>query len=212
MPKRGEIVLGVFLSLIIGITAVAQQAAIAPKPSPGHKKLAAFVGTWKDEAEIKPGPLGPGGKMSLTETCEWFTGGFSLVCHAEATGVMGELKTLSVLTYDTEEQVYRSYDLNSVGQSGAAKGTVDGDTWTFDGESKIGGKLIKTRYTIQLPSPDSAVLKAEASVAGGPMTLLMELKGTRVKQSLSNSNSCVHGASEGWPFECFQNLLRPPGG
>jgi hypothetical protein len=193
MTKRGDVVLGVALSLTIGITAVAQQGAIAPKPSPGHKKLAAFAGTWNDEAEIKPGPLGSGGKMSLTETCEWFTGGFSLICH-------------------TEEQVYRSYDFNSVGQSGAAKGTVDGDTWTFDGESKIDGKLIKTRYTIQLPSPDSAVLKAEASVAGGPMTFLMELKGTRVKQSLSNSNSCVHGASEGWPFECFQNLLTPPRG
>jgi len=111
-----------------------------------------------------------------------------------------------VLTYNTEAQLYRSYDFNSVGQSGAAKGTVDGDTWTFDGEAMIGGKLIKTRHTIQLPSPDSAVMKSEISIAGGPMTLLMELKSTRVKQSLSNSNSCVHGASEGWLFECFQSL------
>ena len=207
MPRRRNIVLGLALTLVSEITVVAQQP-VTPQPSPAHKKLAAFVGTWKDEAEIKPSPLGPGGKMSLTETCNWFTGGFSIVCYSESTGVMGELKALTVFTYDPEEKVYRLYEFNSVGRSGAAKGTVDGDTWTFDGESKMGDKLIKTRSTIKILSPDSAVMKSEVSVEGGPMTLLMDLKGSRVKEALSNFNSCVHGASEGWPFECFQNL-RP---
>jgi Protein of unknown function (DUF1579) len=205
MPRHRNIVLGLAMTLVSGIAVVAQQP-VTPQPSPAHKKLAAFVGTWKDEAEIKPGPLGPGGKMSLTETCNWFTGGFSIVCYSETTGVMGDLKALAVFSYDPEEKVYRLYEFNSVGRSGAAKGTVDGDTWTFDGESKMGDKLIKTRSTIRILSPDSAVMKSEVSMEGGPMTLLMDLKGSRVKQALSNFNSCVHGASEGWPFECFQNL------
>ncbi len=32
------------------------------------------------------------------------------------------------------------------------------------------------------------------------------LKGTRLKQSLSDFNSCAH-SSEGWVFECFQKWL-----
>jgi hypothetical protein len=195
---------------LAGISVVAQQPAGTHQPSPEHKKLAAFVGTWKDEAEMKPGPLGPGGKMSLTETCEWFTGGFSVVCHTETAGLMGGLKTLTVLTYDSEEKVYRFYEFNSLGSNNVAKGTVDGDIWSFEGESKTGNKLIKIRTTIKIPSPDSAVMKSEVSLDGGPMNLFMELKGSRVSGSLTDFNSCVPHASEGWPFElfeCYRTLL-----
>jgi hypothetical protein len=207
MLKRGSRVLGVTLTLISGITVAAEQPVGTPQPSSEHKKLAAFVGTWKDEAEMKPSQFGPGGKMSLTETCEWFTGGFSIVCLTEATGIMGDLKTLSVLGYDPEERVYRLYEFNSMGWSSAAKGSADRDTWTFDGESRMGGKLVKNRATIKLPSPDSATMKSEMSVDGGPMTLVMELKGIRVKQNLSDFHSCVPHASEGWVFECYQIWL-----
>jgi Protein of unknown function (DUF1579) len=115
MLKRGNMVLGVALTLISGITVEAQQLVGTPGPSPEHKKLAAFVGTWEDEAEMKPGPFGAGGKMRLTETCRWFTGGFSIVCHTQTTGFMGDLKSLSVLGYDPEEKVYRLYEFNSTG-------------------------------------------------------------------------------------------------
>jgi hypothetical protein len=194
---------------VIGVIAVlAQEPGDALQPSAEHKKLGVFVGTWNDEAEIKPGPLRPGGRMSLTESCEWFTGGFSIVCHTETTGFMGDLKALSVLSYDSEEKVYRFYELNSMGRNSTAKGIVDGDTWTFSGESKMGNKLIKSRFMIKMPSPDSATMRTEMSVDGGPWTLLMELKGTRVKQSLTDFSSCVPHGSEGWPFELFECYRR----
>lgn len=210
MLGRQSIVLALAVSwTVIGVIAVlAQEPGDALQPSAEHKKLGVFVGTWNDEAEIKPGPLSPGGKMSLTETCEWFTGGFSIVCHTETTGFMGDLRTLSVLSYDPEEKVYRFYELNSMGRSSTAKGIVNGDTWTFDGESKMGNKLIRSRLTIKIPSPDSAVMRSEMSVDGGPWTLFMELKGTRVKQNLSGFNSCVPHASEAWPFELFECYRR----
>jgi hypothetical protein len=207
MLKRGSMVLAVAWALIGLITVTAQEPGRPPQPSPANKKLGVFVGTWKDEAEMKPGPFGPGGKLSLTETCEWFTGGFSVVCHTDTTGFMGDLKTLTVLTYDPDEKLYRFYEFNSVGLSESAKGTVDGDTWMFDGESKMGGKVIKSRSTIRLSSPDSAVVRSEVSVDGGPMTLLMELKGTRVKQNLSGINSCGPHGSEAWMFECYRISL-----
>jgi len=193
---------------LIGLSVAAQQQASAAKPSAEHQKLAAFVGTWKDEAEMKPSPLGPGGKIGLTETCGWFAGGFSVVCHTETVGSMDGLKTLTVLTYDSEEKVYRFYEFNSAGRSNSGKGTVNGDIWTFEGESKIGNRLIKVRTTINLPSPNSAVMKSEASVDSGPMTLLMELKGTRAKQSQTDLSACVPHGSEGWPFELFECYRR----
>src|SRR5690349_9072104 len=102
MLKCRSIVVAIFWALMSVMTAIAQEPAGLPRPSPEHKKLGVFVGTWKDEAELKPGPLGSGGRMSLTETCDWFTAGFNIVCHTDTTGFLGDLKTLSVLTYDAE--------------------------------------------------------------------------------------------------------------
>lgn len=208
MLKRENVALAFAWALICGISSVAKQPVSAPQPSPEHKRLSAFVGTWEDEAELRASPFGPGGKMRITETCEWFAGGFSLVCHSESTGLMGEGKALTVLNYDAEEKVYTYYELNNFGLTNSAKGTVDGDAWTFNGELKMGGKLIKTRFTIRLPSPDSSLMNTEISTDGGPWTPLMELKGSRVKQSLNDVNSCIPHGSEGWPFELFDCYRR----
>jgi len=210
MLKRESMVLAVFSGLISVMTAIAQEPAGLPQPSPEHKKLGAFVGIWKDEALMKPGPLGGGGRMSLTQTCEWFTGGFSVVCHTETLARMSNLKALTVLTYDPEEKVYRIYEFNSAGWNNSARASVNGDTWTFEGESKMGGKLVKSRSTIKLPSPDSATMQSEVSVDGGQWTVVMELKGARGEASLTDFNSCVPHGSEGWPFElfeCYRTLL-----
>ena len=181
MLKRGSILLAGVLTLIGAITVVAQQPAGPPQPSPEHKKLGVFVGSWKDDVEMKPGPFGPGGKFTVKETCEWFAGGFSVVCHSESTGFMGDVRTLTVLTYDPEEKAYTYYEFNSIGQNDSAKGTVDGDTWTWNGDWKMGGKLIKNRSTLKMASPDSVTMTSEVSADGGPWTPLAELKGSRVK-------------------------------
>lgn len=181
MRKSWGTVLVAALGLLGAVAILAQEPAGPPQPSPEHKKLAAFVGTWKDFAEMKPGAFGPGGKFNTTETCEWFAGGFSVVCHAETTSSMGDLKGLSVLSYDPEEKVYTYYATNSWGENESAKGTIEGDTWTWNGESKMRGKLIKSRFTMKIPSPDSATMKFEVSADGGPWALAMEGKRSRAK-------------------------------
>ncbi len=181
MGKREIVVLAVALTVVCGIKVIAQGPMGTPQPSAENKKLGAFVGTWKDEAEMKPGPFGPGGKMSMTETCEWYTNGFSLECHTDTTGFMGNIKTLTLMNYNAVQKVYTIYELNSFGHTNSAKGSVDGDTWTFVSEEDMGGKVVRTRTTIKMPSPDTALMNAELSVDGGAWTPLMELKGTRVK-------------------------------
>ena len=201
MLTRG--ILSIVLSLM-GWVPLLAQTPVDPSQPAEYKNLAAFVGTWKYEVEVKPGFLGPGGRMSLTESCERLAGGVTVVCHAETLTRAGHLTTLSVLTYDSDEKVYKLYEFESTGRSNFARGTVDADTWTFVGESKRDGKLVRTRSTMNLSSSGSAVLKAEVSVNGGPWTLLLESQGARENQTLHDPYSCGHGSSEGWPFELFE--------
>src|SRR2546426_10561000 len=67
----------------------AQTPAAAPGPGPEHQKLAYFLGRWRETVDMKPGPMGPGGKMTATSTCEWFSGGFYLVCRPQGRGPTG---------------------------------------------------------------------------------------------------------------------------
>jgi hypothetical protein len=38
-----------------------------------------------------------------------------------------------------------------MGLTNLANGTVEGDTCTFNAESRMGGKLVKIRFTIKIP-------------------------------------------------------------
>jgi len=49
--------------------ALAQAPGEKPKPGPEHKRLGYFVGKWTAEAEMKPSPFMPGGKMMNHDTC-----------------------------------------------------------------------------------------------------------------------------------------------
>ncbi len=158
------------------------QAPAAPKPGPEVQKLAYFAGRWNQVAEMKPGPMGPGGKMTATSSCEWFPGGFFLVCRGDGTGPMGENHGLGILGYSTERKRYTYYGIDNSGMNGdMSYGQFTGDTWTWEGESLMGGKPVKGRYVMKVASPDSYSWKWELSVAGGPMTAVAEGSETRAK-------------------------------
>jgi uncharacterized protein DUF1579 len=158
------------------------QAPAAPKPGPEHQKLAYFAGRWNEVGDMKPGPMGPGGKMTATSSCEWFSGGFFLVCRGDGTGPMGENHGLGILGYSTERKRYTYYSIDNSGMNGdIAYGQFTNDTWNWEGESLMGGKTVKGHYVIKVTSPDSYTWKWEMSVAGGPMALVAEGTETRAK-------------------------------
>ena len=137
----------VVLSLA-GVQSAAAQAPQAPKPGPEHQRLGYFVGKWMTDGEMKAGPMGPGGKMNSTDTCEWFEGRFAVVCHSDGKTPMGPNKTIAILSYSPEEKVYTYYAVDNSGMTMASvpKGTVQGDTWTYNDEGMMGGKKMKTRH------------------------------------------------------------------
>ena len=164
-----------------GLPSAAAQAPQAPKPGPEHKRLGYFVGKWNAEGEMKPGPMGPGGKMKSTDTCEWFEGQYSVICRSEGTMPTGSSKSIGILGYNTEEKVYTYYGIDNSNMTMASvpKGTVRGDTWTYTDESTYGGQKVKSRVTIKELSPTSYTFRMEMQGPDGKWTPMMESKNTK---------------------------------
>lgn len=160
--------------------AAAQDAASAPAPAPELKKLDYFAGTWKTQGEIKPGPMGPGGKFSSVDHYEWMTGKFFLVSHSRQTTSMGNAVGTAYFGYNTDDKNYTYDAFNTMGEAEHAKGTVEGDTWTWTATNKMGGKVMKGRYTVTVSSPTSYNIKFEIAPEGGDYSTVVEGKATKM--------------------------------
>ncbi len=139
------------LALLLGGRAFAEEGK-APKPGPEHQRLAFFVGKWKAEGTMAENPFMPAGKFTSSDICEWFEGKFAVVCRSQGKGPMGPTKGLFIMSYSLEEKVYLYYGLDNSPMAMAAvpRGTVEGDLWTYTDESKMGGQVVKSRYTLKL--------------------------------------------------------------
>src|SRR5947209_7763797 len=111
--------------LVVAAAAMAQMEM--PKPGPEHKRLDIFVGSWSLEGDMKSSSMGPGGKMSETEKCEWMEGGFYLVCHADYKSTMGNGVGLSVMGYSNDDKTYTYREFSSDGEFVDARGAPNGD-------------------------------------------------------------------------------------
>lgn len=177
MTRISALLIGVLLS------AVAAFAQMGPaKPGPELKKLDYFLGHWTSEGEAKPGPMGPGGKFTESSHGEWMEGGFFLVIHSDFKGgAMGNAIGTAYMGYNSDEKVYTYDAFSSMGESIHSKGTVDGDTWNWTNEFKMGPQTMKARYTMKVLSPDSYTFKFEMSPDGTKWETGMEGKATRSK-------------------------------
>lgn len=160
--------------VFIGTSLLLAEGMEPPKPGPEHARLERWVGVWKGSGEMKENPFGPAGKMTWTETCEWFPGNFHVICHSESKGDTGDSKGLSLIGYDAESKRYTWYGLDSSGWSDMAKGNVEAKTWTFSSETQLGGKPMKSRMVIEEVSPTANRFKWEMSEDGKNWTLLMD--------------------------------------
>lgn len=151
------------------------------KPGEEEKRIAYFVGTWVSEGEAKASPMGPGGKTSGRETCEWFAGGYHLICRGEGTNPMGSFKTQSTMGYDPEEKTYTFFMNTSMGDGFFVRGNVNGKVWTWNFENKVQGQTMKGRVTITEETPTSNLFKMEVMSEGGQWLVLEESRAKKVK-------------------------------
>jgi hypothetical protein len=181
----------VALTLGLGVRLLSAQAPSAPpNPGPEQEKLATFVGKWNSEGNLQPSAFGPGGKYTGVETCEWIANRFGVLCRTQGTVPMGPVTAVSMMGYDPGEKTYVYFEINTLGETTIARGTVDGDTWAWKGEGKVGGKVMRQYFTIKVVSHDTATYKFEVAEGDGPPTLVMEGKQTRIimqKQPVSGT-------------------------
>jgi hypothetical protein len=163
--------------MVLAASALAQTEM--PKPAPELKKLDIFAGSWTLEGDMKPSSMGPGGKMTESEKCEWMEGGFFLVCHTDFKSSMGNGTGMSILGYSTDDKVYTYREFNSWGEFDDSKGSVDGDTWTWTSDEKMGGATVKGRFTMKITSATSYTFMFEMSQDGTKWTNVMDGKATK---------------------------------
>lgn len=175
---------GGFVSILAQAQVAFGQAPTAaqPKPGPEVERLAYYLGTWTGEGEAKSGPFGPAGKLSSTTTCEWFAGGFHLVCRGEERGPTGKRTFLNIRGYDEKTKAYTEYGISDFGESEYnTGGSIVGNKRTFVFDTDLGAKPTQLRYVEVQASPTLFTYRAEASIDGGPWTVIAEGKVTKVR-------------------------------
>ena len=90
-------------AIVLALVAMNTLHAQAPKLSPEHQKIQAFLGTWQYDIDTKASPFGPAGKTTGTDRIEPGPGGFSVVYHPELTGPAGKLWRMPDAEYRTRE-------------------------------------------------------------------------------------------------------------
>lgn len=154
----------------------------AAKPGPEVQKLGYYVGTWEGHGETKGGPFGAPGKLSSRMICNWFAGGYQVVCRGHEIGPTGRREFLNILSYDEESKGYTEYSISSRGESEYDRnGSLVGGKLTFLVDQNIGGKLAKFRYSEDHLSSALMTYRAEASVDGAPWSEIAsgEIRKTR---------------------------------
>jgi hypothetical protein len=93
---------------------------------------------------------------------------------------MGASKGVSFMGYDPSEKVYTFHEFSSTGDDIEAKGTVDGDTWNWTSESKMGDAKMSARVTIKHVSKTEYTFKLEMSQNGGDFSVVEEMTAHKV--------------------------------
>ncbi len=164
-------------ALALATAAMAQQEP--PKPAPELKKLDVFVGTWSLDGNMKPGMMGPGGSMTENEKCAWMEGDFYLVCHSDYKSSMGNGVGLAVMGYSTDDKAYTYREFNSFGEFEDSRGTLDGDTWTWTSDEKMGPMTMKGRFIMKMTSATSYTFIFDMSQDGTKWSTVMDGKATK---------------------------------
>ncbi len=163
--------------LTVGICTLACSAFAQPparRPGPEHARMSYFAGQWQFAGESD------GLKYTVAQGCEWFAGGFHLVCRGEGKGELGSLINQAVFAYDPGARSYTIYSINSFGNALFGKGAVADKIWTWDTELNGVKGPFKARLTMTEQSPTAYTYKMEGLV-GGSWTVLEEGHANKVR-------------------------------
>ena len=173
---------GIAAWLLVATATLSAQSAAPAKPGPEHQKLSAFVGTWNSEGTSQESPYGPAGKVSAVETYEWLPGGFFLSHKWDVKQGSLQFQGMEIIGYDARNKAYTSRFFDSLGNSGTLRGRVQGNAWTWTGDSDVAGKPLKERCTTVAVRAEVFTNKCEYSLDGVKWQVNFEQRSTRAAQ------------------------------
>lgn len=169
-------------TLLLCAPLLSAQAPQAPKPGPEHQRLGAFVGNWTFVGELKPGPMGAGGKMTGSDRIQWLPGNFFIERRFEGKGPMGEARGLEIMGYDSAKKAYTYSFFDSTGMMSSGTMTVSGNTWTASGTSSMAGKTMQERCSLTFGAGSTSLnIKCDISADGKKFTPMFEGTATKAK-------------------------------
>jgi hypothetical protein len=174
--------LATIAAMAIGAAAARAQEKKPPMPRPGPEveKLSYFIGAWSSPGHIKPSPWGEGGDTTGRDSCRWLPGKFFVGCMMQSESPMGRIQTEGIMGYDTEEKIYTWTSFDSMGRHETATGKFENGTWTWSAETKMGDKLVKTRYVVTDTTPEGYTFRWETSPDGKDWNWMMQAKVTKM--------------------------------
>jgi hypothetical protein len=119
------------MAVMVANLALAQGPPPMPKAGPEQLRLHYFVGQWKNEGEMKPGPSGPGGKFSSMDEAHML-GDFFMVTHSKGTGPMGPKTEVAIIGYDANQKAYTYDDFKHHGATREVHGARVGQDLDVD--------------------------------------------------------------------------------
>ena len=173
MPLKTTITIA--LLVLVQTPALAQ----APQATPEYKRLSYFVGSWSFSGTVKDTPMGPGGPITFTQTCEAMDGGFAVVCRSEGKGPMGPSKAVAIMSYDAQRKAYTYTAAESNMPAFTAIGQTNGTVWTWNTEMVMGAQKMFTRVTQTEGGPKSLDFAMELSLDGKTFARVVEGKMTK---------------------------------
>ena len=158
-----------FLVIVgFGSALCAQTPAQAPKPDPQLEKLQVLVGHWTYEGEHKPGPLGPGGKVSGEYIGQWRVGGFVLQGSVVEKSSGGTTRIMEIDEYTPMDKAIHWTSWTSSGGRISGTITITGNTITWEGKFTLNGKEFRVREPYVFSADNmSATGKADISADDG---------------------------------------------
>jgi len=79
---------------------------------------------------------------------------------------MGPSHEMAVRDYNSDDKGYTYDGFTDMGEHDVSKGTLEGDTWTWTSESKMGSQMMKGKFTIKEVSPLEYTFKYQMSTDG----------------------------------------------
>ena len=135
------------VTLVVCTCAASALAQGMRKPGAEQARMAFFAGDWKIEGESE------GLKYTLQDTCEWFEGGFHLVCRSAGGGAFGRMQGQAIFAYDGVTKSYTLFTMNNLGNGFSAKGSVNDKVWTWEAALAGPNGPMPVRLTITEESP-----------------------------------------------------------